>query len=186
MFEAISSRLRNYNKEALDPVIELAVEIGREGREGRRIGTLFMVGDAETVLQLSRPVILDPLAGHPREARMVNNPDLRGTIKELAQLDGGFVVSDAGEFVASARYLEAPAAEIDLPLGLGGRHLAAASMSKATKSVGVVVSESAMVRLFDHGSLVAEVIPELWLLNSHDVRLRGPALTPISTGRKTD
>ncbi len=174
MFETISSRLRAYNKDVLEPLIELAVEIGREGREGRRIGALFTVGDAERVLARSRPLILDPLAGHPRERRVVTDVSLRGTIKELAQLDGAFVVADDGVFEAACRYLEAPAAEVDLPLGLGGRHMAAAFMSKATDCVGVVVSESSMVRVFDHGSLVAEVIPELWLLNK--VTLRGPEL----------
>lgn len=43
-------------------MIELAVEIAREGREGRRIGTLFTFGDADAVLRRSRPLILDPLA----------------------------------------------------------------------------------------------------------------------------
>jgi DNA integrity scanning protein DisA with diadenylate cyclase activity len=70
----------------VEPTIELAIEIAREGREGRRIGTILMVGDSETVLQHSRPLILDPLAGHPEQARHVTDHNLRGTIKELAQL----------------------------------------------------------------------------------------------------
>jgi DNA integrity scanning protein DisA with diadenylate cyclase activity len=177
MFEMIASRLRSYNKKVLDPVIELAVDIAREGREGRRIGTLFAVGDADNVLAQSRKLILDPLAGHPREARLVTEPNLQGTIKELAQLDGAFVISDEGEFVAACRYLEAPPAGVDLPLGLGARHMAGAAISRATRCVAVVASESAMVRIFDHGTLIAEVIPELWLLQRHDVRLRGPVLS---------
>ena len=32
--------------------------------------------------------------------------------------------------------------------------------------------ESAMVRVFDGGSLIAEIMPELWLLNRHNVQLR--------------
>ena len=173
MFEMIASRIRQYNKDVLDPVVQLAVEIAREGREGRRIGTLFTVGDSDAVLALSRAIILDPLAGHAREKKLVKDSDLQGTIKELAQLDGAFVVSDEGEFVAACRHLEAPGSYVDLPFGLGARHLAAASMSKATRCVAVVASASAMVRLFDHGSLIAEVIPELWLLNHQGVQLRG-------------
>ena len=76
----------------------LAVEIAREGREGRRIGTLFTLGDENAVLAKSRSLILDPLSGHAEEQRHVSNPNLRGTIKELAQLDGGFVVSRDGTF----------------------------------------------------------------------------------------
>jgi DNA integrity scanning protein DisA with diadenylate cyclase activity len=47
--------------EILEQTVELALEIAREGREGRRIGTLFTLGAAEAVLAASRPLILDPL-----------------------------------------------------------------------------------------------------------------------------
>ena len=172
MLEEISSLLRRYDDLALRPLIELAVEIAREGAEGRRIGTLFAVGDADAVIRLSRPMILDPISRHPVGLRTLSNPDFRGTIKELAQLDGGFVVSATGEFEAACRYFEAPANDVAVPMGLGTRHLAAAAMSRATKSVGVVVSESAVVRLFERGSLVAELIPELWLLDRYSVHLQ--------------
>ncbi len=91
------------------------------------------------MLARSRPLILDPLAGHPESARRVSDPNLRGTIKELAQLDGAFIVSAAGLFVAACRYLEASGSGTDLPFGLGSRHLAAASISASTRAVGIVV-----------------------------------------------
>ncbi len=162
-FESILCQVTQYDPDVLEPLIELAVEIAREGREGRRVGTLFTVGDEQAVLARSRSLILDPLSGHPESSRHVNNPNLRGTIKELAQLDGGFVVSRSGVFLSACRYLDAVASEIDVPLGLGSRHIAAANMSAATDAVGIVVSESSVVRLFCHGKLVGEIIPELWM-----------------------
>ena len=75
---------------------ELALEIAREGREGRRIGTLFTLGKADAVLAASRALILDPLAGHAPARTQITDPDLRGTMKELAQLDGAFVISEDG------------------------------------------------------------------------------------------
>jgi len=51
------------------------------------------------------------------------------------------------------------------PLGLGSRHIAAANMSAFTKAVTIVVSESSVVRLFCHGQLVGEIIPEVWMMN---------------------
>src|SRR5207237_2110332 len=93
MFKSICQRVRRCDKKNLEPTIELAVEIAREGREGRRIGTLFTFGDADGVLARSRPLILDPLSGHTAEAKQIRDPNLRGTIKELAKLDGAFVVS---------------------------------------------------------------------------------------------
>ena len=172
MFESILCQVTEYDPDVLESLIGLAVEIAREGREGRRVGTLFTLGDENAVLAKSRPLILDPLSGHPEAARRVNNLNLRGTIKELAQLDGGFVVSRDGIVLSACRYLDAVATQVDVPLGLGSRHIAAANMSAVTKAVGIVVSESSVVRLFCHGQLVGEIIPELWLMD-HAAHLRG-------------
>ncbi len=172
MFESILCQVTQYDPDILDSLIGLAVEIAREGREGRRVGTLFTLGDENAVLQRSRTLILDPLLGHPESVRHITNPDLRGTIKELAQLDGGFVVSHGGIVLSACRYLDAVAAQTNVPLGLGSRHLAAANMSAVTEAVGIVVSESSVVRVFCHGQLVGEIIPELWMME-HAPRLRG-------------
>jgi len=173
MFESILCQVTEYDPAILESLIELAVEIAREGREGRRIGTLFTFGDEQTVLAKSRSLILDPLAGHPPSNRHISDPNLRGTIKELAQLDGAFVVMHDGFVLSACRYLDAVASNVELPLGLGSRHIAAANMSAVTNAVGIVVSESAVVRLFCHGKMVGEIIPELWMID-RTIRLRGP------------
>jgi len=173
MFESILCQLPPFDPAILDPLIELAVEIAREGREGRRIGTIFTVGDEQRVLEKSRPLILDPLAGHARELRSILDANLRGTIKELAQLDGAFVVTADGVFEAACRYLDAAAEGIDVPLGLGSRHVAGASITRNTRAVAIVVSQSSVVRLFCHGDLVAEILPELWMLNRHQANVKG-------------
>jgi diadenylate cyclase len=173
VFESILCQVADYDAEILESLIELAVEIAREGREGRRIGTLFMLGDEQAVLDKSRSLILDPLNGHPESLRHVSNPNLRGTVKELAQLDGAFVVSREGIILSACRYLDALASQVEMPLGLGSRHIAAANMSAATNAVGIVVSESSVVRLFCHGRLVGEIIPELWMM-SRTAQLQGP------------
>lgn len=170
MFESILCQVTEYDPEVLESLIELAVEIAREGREGRRVGTLFTLGDEEAVLARSRPLILDPLSEHPESSRHVNSPNLRGTIKELAQLDGGFVVSREGVVLSACRYLDAMAAQVEVPLGLGSRHIAAANMSAVTKAVAIVVSESSLVRLFCHGQMVGEIIPELWMMDHAHLR----------------
>jgi diadenylate cyclase len=174
MFESILCQVTGYDPDVLVALIELAVEIAREGREGRRVGTLFTLGDEAAVLARSRALILDPLAGHPESLRSVLDSNLRGTIKELAQLDGAFIVSAAGEFVAACRYLETAGKTVEIPLGLGSRHLAAAAISATTEAIAIVVSESSTVRIFCRGKLKAEIIPELWLLRQHEVQLQGP------------
>ncbi len=161
----VCTKKRGINLKTLEEVIILAVEIAREGREGRRIGTMFVVSDSDEVLKRSQNLILDPLYGHPNNKKRLIDPDVRETIKELAQLDGAFVVSDGGVVLSASRFLDAPSEGIKIPLGFGARHMAAAAITKATKAVGVVVSESSVVRVFDDGELVSEIIPELWLFS---------------------
>jgi diadenylate cyclase len=180
LLDEVCSERRGVNNRTLRRVVNLAVEIAREGREGRKIGTLFVVGDSEAVLERSRPMILDPLYGHPHESKRIKDPDLRETLKELAQLDGAFVVSDEGVILSAARYIDAASDHLELPLGLGSRHVAAASVSSRTEAVAVAVSESSTVRMFDDGELVAEIVPELWLLGGY-----GSYLDGSSMGRET-
>jgi diadenylate cyclase len=67
--------------------------------------------------------------------------------------------------------LDASVEDIDLPLGLGSCHLAAASMSQRLRIVAVVVSESGVVRVFHRGRIEATFIPELWLMDRHRAQL---------------
>lgn len=71
-------------------------------------------------------------------------------------------------------YLDARARRLKLPQGLGARHMAAAAISKATPAVGIVVSQTATVRVFKTGKLVAEILPELWLLGPIHQLSAGP------------
>ena len=173
MFERICTGATWCARDILEATLELAIEIAREGREGRRIGTLFTLGHADAVLRCSRPLILDPVALHPRAARSISEPNLRGTLKELAQLDGAFVIDTDGTVVAGCRYLDTSATGVRISFGLGSRHLAAASISRETGCIAIVVSESAVVRVFDQGELDAEILPELWLLSRYNLQLHG-------------
>lgn len=159
-----SFNTRNVEFEVIDQTVQLAVELAREGREGRKIGTLLTIGDEEAVLARSTNLILDPLEHHPDELKQIGHPSARETIKELAQLDGAFVINARGVVVSACRYINASADGLALPLGLGSRHMAAASITRQTNALAVVVSESSVVRVFDDGKIVAEIIPELWLL----------------------
>jgi DNA integrity scanning protein DisA with diadenylate cyclase activity len=176
IFDHICTAERNVSPAVLQSVLELAVELAREGREGRKIGTLFTVGDEEHVLCHTRPLILDPLFGHPAKLKRIENPDMRETVKELAQLDGAFIVSSDGVIVSAARYLEAPAKGVQLPLGLGARHMAAAAISLSTNAVAIVVSTSSIVRVFDDGEIVGEILPELWLIGRESIYISHPQI----------
>ena len=165
---ATSARCTEKMRRTVEEVLELAVEIAREGREGRKIGTLFVVGDLEGALEHTRPLLLDPLYGHAPELLDVRRPEFRETVKELAQLDGAFLVASDGTFVSAARYVDVDSSTPLLP-GLGTRPAAAASIRAATKAIAIVVSQSSIVRVFAGGEVRAEIIPELFLLSGQQL-----------------
>lgn len=147
--------------ETLKTVVDLAVDIGREGREGKPVGTLLVVGDHRRVLTYCRPMGFDPLRGYSRAERTLADGKVREGIKEIAQLDGAFVVSSDGTVVAGAQQIAAPrAADIALPKGFGARHWAAADISRATTAIAICVSESTgTVRLFQNGEVKLRIEP---------------------------
>ncbi len=174
MFETICKMTADCQPKVLEQTIQLAVEIAREGREGRKIGTIFILGDEEAVLKESRPLILDPLRGHPPEVKKIFDFNMRETAKELAQLDGAFVISGDGTIVSAARHINSDPTGINLPLGLGSRHVASAAITLSTRAVAVVVSKSSVVRVFAQGQIVAEIIPEIWMLSRESIQIEGP------------
>src|SRR5262249_23489406 len=128
--------------ETLKAVVDVAVEIGREGREGKAVGTLIVVGDARHVIARTRQLGFDPFKGYKRKERNVRDFRVREAIKEIAQLDGAFIVARDGTVEAACRLIDAPMAGLTLPKGLGTRHWAAAAITEITKAVAVVVSQS--------------------------------------------
>ncbi len=146
--------------DTLKTVVDLAVEIGREGREGQPVGTIFVVGDTRKVMACSRPVGFDPVRGYSRKDRNLSDPRVREGIKEIAQMDGAIIVSADGTVEAACRYLDAPAANITLSKGLGTRHWAAAAISRLTNAVAVTVSQSnGTVRIFQNGEVMLRIEP---------------------------
>ena len=146
--------------ETLRAVVNIAVEIGREGREGKAVGTLIVVGDTRDVLVRSRTLGFDPFKGYRRKDRNIRDLRVREAIKEIAQLDGAFVVSRDGTVEAACRIIDAPATGLTLPKGLGTRHWAAASITNVTSALAVVVSQSTgTVRLFQKGEIILRIAP---------------------------
>ena len=146
--------------ETLKIVVDLAVEIGREGREGKPVGTLFVVGDTRKVMQSSHSTGFDPVRGYSRSERKLTDPRVREGIKEIAQLDGAFVVGADGTVEGAARYIDASAESVSVAKGLGARHWAAAAITRRTKSVAVAVSETnGTVRIFHNGEVVLRIEP---------------------------
>jgi DNA integrity scanning protein DisA with diadenylate cyclase activity len=146
--------------ETLRAVVDVATEIGSEGREGKPVGTLIVVGDTKRVLSMSRPQNFNPFRGYSEDERDIRDLKVREQIKEIAQLDGAFIVRRDGVVVAACMYIDAPAEGITLSKGLGARHWAAAAITRKTKAVAVAVSQSSgTVRVFLNGEIVLRIEP---------------------------
>jgi DNA integrity scanning protein DisA with diadenylate cyclase activity len=146
--------------EVLRAVVELAVEIGREGREGHPVGTMFVIGDTRKVLTMSRPMNFNPFRGYSAAERDMRDKAVREQIKDIAQLEGAFLIRRDGVAIAACMRIDAPTTGITLSMGLGTRHAAAASISRCTKAVAVTVSQSSgAVRLFQNGEVVLHIEP---------------------------
>ena len=146
--------------ETLRAVVDLATEIGREGREGKPVGTMFVVGDTRKVLTMCRPINFNPFRGYSRAERDIRDPRVREQIKDIAQLEGAIIIRRDGVAVAACMYVNAPAEGITLSKGLGARHWAAAAISRKTRAVAIVVSQSSgTVRIFQNGEMVLHIEP---------------------------
>ena len=141
--------------DVFDAILQACIEIGREGREGKAVGTSFLVGDAKDVLEKSRQLILNPFSGHPPEMRNVSLPGVREMLKEYALLDGAFVVGGDGILEAAGRYITLDTSSISLPKGMGTRHSSVAALTSVTSAIGFVVSESGgRVSIMKQGKII--------------------------------
>ena len=141
--------------EVLERVIAVATELAVEGREGRPVGCLFVVGDNEKVASLSKPLVLNPFFGYKEEERNILNPFMDETVKEFSSIDGAFIIRGDGVVESAGSLIQASDSVYELPSGLGARHAAAAAISVAANCIAIVVSSStAQVTLFRRGVML--------------------------------
>ncbi len=163
--QAIDESGARVDPDLLKAVLRLALELGREGREGKKVGTAFVIGDTNEVLQQSHQLILNPYKGYSEDVRDIKDRTHWETIKEFAQIDGVFIVDERGLIVSAGRYLDVDTKSTELE-GLGGRHISALAITRDTQAIAVTVSESGgTVRLFKDGlETRIEPSPDLLLL----------------------
>jgi DNA integrity scanning protein DisA with diadenylate cyclase activity len=148
--------------EVFEAVLNLALEISIEAKEGRKtVGTIFVLGRHEEVLKFSHPMVINPFQGYPEEERNILDHRLKETVKEFSSIDGAFIFREDGVILAAGRHLDASGENIEIPLGLGSRHRAAAGITRLTDALAIVVSEeTGGVRIFHHGKIFMEIEKE--------------------------
>lgn len=141
--------------EVLERVIAIATELAVEGREGKPVGCLFVLGDASKVEKLIKPLVLNPFYGYKEEDRNILSPFMDETVKEFSSIDGAFIIRGDGVVSSAGSLIQAADVDHILPSGLGSRHAAAAAISVATECISIVVSSSTgQVTLFRRGVML--------------------------------
>jgi len=151
-----------FNPQVVEALVSLAMAIGHEGFEGHPIGTIFVLGDSTAVMEQSKQLTINPFQGISEAERNVLDPNIREALKNFAVLDGAFIIREDGVVLAAGRYLQAGASAdrkgVELPLGLGARHAAAAAITVETHAISISVSQSSgTVRVFKNGEPVLEL-----------------------------
>jgi DNA integrity scanning protein DisA with diadenylate cyclase activity len=144
--------------EVFERVIGIAGEIAVEGREGKAVGTIFVLGDTNSVNANVRQLIINPFRGYSEAERSVLDPGLVETIKEFAAIDGAFIITGDGVILSAGSYLRPQITEASqdaLPGGFGARHAAAAGITSCTQALAITISESTgMVNVFKGGAIM--------------------------------
>jgi diadenylate cyclase len=156
------SQTADFTRDLPAPIFEsllsLAIELANEGREGRPVGAVFVLGDTEHVIPLSRQLIYNPFEGHPEDKRSIFNPEARETVKELSSIDGAFLIREDGVVLAAGRHLNVAMQHEDFPRGWGARHAAAAAITEVTKATAIAISESTgTVSIFKNGKVITTI-----------------------------
>ncbi|MGM5481182.1 MAG: DNA integrity scanning protein DisA nucleotide-binding domain protein [Nanobdellota archaeon] len=143
----------------VENIIEMAKEIGFEGREGKKVGTVFVVGDYDELEPYCRQLIMNPFKGYDKELlNIVENSHLKETVKNFAQLDGAFIVDNDGNLRSAGTYLDVDTSNIKPYKGWGTKHLAATAITSETSAIAVLISESGgAVKVFKNGKLILKI-----------------------------
>jgi DNA integrity scanning protein DisA with diadenylate cyclase activity len=151
----------NVLPQVVERLVDIAAELGSEGREGKPVGAIFVIGDSDLVVSLSRQLIINPFKGYAAGDRNALDTGLEETIKEFSAIDGAFIIQGDGIIVTCGAYLKTSLQdeeEYSLPQGLGARHHAAAGITAVTQSIAITVSESTgTVTVFRNGHIVTEI-----------------------------
>lgn len=141
--------------EVLERVIDIAMELSVEGREGKPVGSLFIIGRYGEIKPYIKQLVLNPFFGYDTDERNVLSPFMDETVKEFSLLDGAFVIDGSGTLESAGALVHTPDFNLKLPGGLGARHAAAYSISLAADCIAIVVSSSTgQVSLFRRGQMV--------------------------------
>lgn len=143
--------------EIIESVLDIAREIAHEGREGKKIGTAFIIGDPSELARYMKQLIINPFLGLEEKPK-ITDPKIKETMKEFAQLDGVFLINNEGDILSAGTYINIDHSDINLPHGFGTKHRACCALTNLTDSLAITVSESGgRIRVIKNGKIILKV-----------------------------
>ena len=156
-FKKIKKRISSH---VFSSILKLALDIAIFGREGKKIGTAFIIGDTKNVLIHSHQMIINPYRFQNKRDKEIFRKENWESIKNFAQLDGVFIVSKDGEIICAGRYLDVDKKKLKVEKGLGSRHISAASITMDTNAIAIIISESGgTIRIYMDGKEIFFIDP---------------------------
>ena len=139
-------------------VLTIALELAQQGREGKPVGALLVVGDHKEVQKYCQQNIINPFRGYTEKERNILSDVIKETVKEFCTIDGAFVIKGNGVIVSAGTTLRPNISGEALPLALGTRHSSAAAITASTRSIAITLSESTgTVRVWRKGQMITEI-----------------------------
>ena len=92
-------------------LIDIALRLASEGREGKAIGSAFVLGELEELRPHLRQLILNPCEGHSRRLRNIHSDEFLESLREFSALDGAFIVDMKGVVEFAGTYIDASTME---------------------------------------------------------------------------
>lgn len=141
-----------------EKVLTLCLELAHEGREGKSVGAIFVIGDHREVQKCCREGRINPFKGYAENERNILDDSIRDIVKEMSKLDGAFILKGNGVILSGGATLLSPIAGEPHTQGLGSRHAAAAAITAGTKSIAISLSQSTgTVRIWRLGTVITEI-----------------------------
>jgi len=160
MFQTVDQpRLTEHVKRVVfQRVLTIALELANEGREGKPVGGLFVLGNYRELEPLCAQNIINPFKGYVEKERNILDDKMKDTVKEFCAFDGAFIIKGTGVIVSAGTTLRPNIAGEPLPQGLGARHAAAAAVTASAKCISITLSESdGTVRVWRRGQIITEI-----------------------------
>ena len=170
--------------DTLKTVVDLAVEIGREGREGKPVGTLFVVGDhAQGARASSHPTGFDPVKGYSRKERNLHEPRVREGDQGNRPDGRGVHRSRRRHVEAACRLHRRPGDQHHASQGPRRPPLGRRRHQQSTNAIAVAVSESSgTVRIFQNGEVMLRIEPFRRPMKWKDFEYEPPSAGMMTSG----